>query len=680
MKIPLSWITEFVAVSLDNEEIAETLTMAGLEVDGIHQEGSETIFDISLTPNLVHCMSALGVARELSAQTNTPIHLPQHNVVEDENISIEKKVKVNVKNKEAAPRYACRLIKDVQVGPSPDWLVQRLAACGMRSINNIVDITNYVLMEYGQPLHAFDFDLLSGGQIIVRNATDGMLFTTLDGIERSLSENMLLICDESKPVAIAGVMGGQNAEVSSRTTNVLLESAYFHPSSIRKTSKMLGLSTEASKRFERGADPCQVILSLDRAASLIKELGDGRVAKGVIDVKEREFKPRTITCRFKRINDVLGTSLSFGEIEEILKRLDCPLTFEGQDVLHVQVPTYRGDLYNEIDLIEEVARVYGYNNIPKSSAPHSDSVHPHSAAFLFDREARSRLVSLGLQEFLTCDLISPKEITYLPEDLTPKSGIIHVMNPSSIEQSVLRPSLLPGLLQVIKHNLNHQVQDINGFEVGKVHFKYEDRYIEHTHAAIILSGKNSPHYWKEKAQEDDFFNLKGYIENFLESLSIPTPTFEVSSFSLLHPGRQASVFIGKEKVGILGEVHPSILRKMDISHRVLFAEIDLHDLFQIEKKDEKMKSLPLYPASQRDWTITVKENIKIQDIFSFINTLESKILENVSLQSIYTSDKLGSDLQNVTFRFIYRDKEKTLSFEEVENEHTRIIKAVGQKI
>jgi phenylalanyl-tRNA synthetase beta chain len=652
-------------------------TPIGIDLETIF---SDPIFDISLTPNLIHCSSVLGIARELSCLLNLSVQKPKISFKENLDAATDSFIEVQVEDNKLCPRYAARLIKGVKVAPSPKWLKDKLESAGLRSINNVVDATNYVLLEFGHPLHAFDFAKISLGKVMVRKAVDGEVLLTLDGQERKLKESMLVIADHAKPLAIAGVMGGQNSEVTLDTQDILLESAYFNPSSIRKTSKLLGLSTESSKHFERGADPNQVIESLNRVSALIQELAGGFIAKGIIDVKPHEFAKKTIVLRLDRINKLLGLSLSLSEVEVILNKLECKITHEGIEVLHVLVPTYRGDIDREIDLIEEVARIYGYNNIPKVNAHYQGSITPHAPAFVFERKVKEQLLREGLQELLTCDLISPSLSELLHNDKISKEAIISVLNPTSIEQSVLRISLLPGLLQVVKNNQAYLRHDLFGFEIGRVHFKHEGFFKEHTNAAIVLCGKSEPHFWSKAYEEVDFYTLKGHIENLLDGLYFEKPTFRPSSINTLHPGRQASIFIDDKMIGTMGEVHPCLLRELSITKRVLFAEIDLHDLYKAKRRPAKMKPLAVFPSISRDWTLPVKDEITIDTLFNFIGTLSSDLLQELTLQSIYKNDKILPGKKNVTLHFVYRDSNKTLSFEEVEKEHERITKATADFI
>ncbi|MBA3958592.1 MAG: phenylalanine--tRNA ligase subunit beta [Parachlamydiaceae bacterium] len=661
----------------------------GDESDGImelpesYQEGtdlssiySDTIFEISLTPNLGHCASVEGVAREISASTGVEVKYPQITLEESKALPIAKQVKVTVNDPKGCPRYAARLITGVKVGPSPEWMQRRLIASGLRPVNNIVDITNYVVLEMGQPLHAFDFERLDGHQIIVRSARDDERFVTLDDKERILKAGDILICDANKPVAIAGVMGGKNSEVSDSTTQVLLEAAYFHPGTIRKTSKRLGLQTDASKRFERNCDPNQVLRSLNRAAMLIQQLAGDQVAEGTLDVAATTFENKAIVCRLARVNQILGVQLSLNEVEGIFKRLGFVTKLEGQEQWTVSVPTYRADITGEIDLIEEVGRIYGFENIRKKATKYSASSLPHVPIFLFEREIRTRLVAEGLQEFVTCDLIGPTMCAVAKEALMPPEAIVKVLNPTSIEQSLLRTSLLPGLLQLVKYNIDHQNHDVSGFEVGRIHFKAGEAYKEQAVAGIVLTGKSTPNHWDKKAGSIDFFEIKGIVENLLNQVNIPNITFKNKLNGTFHTGRQASIFSGDLEIGTMGEIHPTIQRRLDVTQRIYYAELNLQDLMQVRKKEQKMQPLPIYPSSERDWTITLKEETSIQTLFEIIKSIPSSLLEEVSVIDIYRSERVGAGLKNVTLHLVYRDWTKTVEQVAVDAEHQRLTEQV----
>ena len=635
---------------------------------------ADTLFDISLTPNLGHCQSIVGVARELSAATGIPVKYPKVAVQEDEWNEIDKQMQVIVQDDVKCPRYSCRLVYDVEIAPSPDWLKKKLELCGVRSINNVVDITNYVLLELGHPLHAFDYDTLSGHQLIVRVAEEGEEFMTLDNKKRRLSKDDLLICDQNKAAAIAGVMGGLISEVSPATRSVLIESAYFQPASIRRTSKKIGLQTDASKRFERGTDPNGILVALDRAAMLIQQIAGGKVAKGTIDIKTHNFPEQVLPCRLNRLNNLLGTHLSINEVETIFQRLGFAYKWNGEEAFHVNVPTYRADIFGEIDLIEEVVRIYGYDKIPKTFVHYQGSQQADAPLFHFERKVRQKLLSEGLQEFLTCDLIGPTLINIVQEELMPPEANIKVLNPTSIEQSILRTSLLPGLLQVLKYNIDHQSHSISGFEIGRIHFREGDQYKEQSMAALIMTGKVRPSHWDRKAEEVDFYDLKGIIENTFRELGIKDLEFKSQNLKIFHGGRQAAIYVGSLEIGSLGEIHPSIQRRLDVPQRILFAEFNLHDAFKVHKTEQKMKELSIYPSSSRDWTVTLPEAMPIEKVLAILHSIPSPLLEEISILDIFRSEKLGKDKKNATFHFIYRDKEKTVDLDTVDREHGALIK------
>lgn len=666
-------------ISDEDHQIME-LDPSLIEGTDLRQLYGDTVFEISLTPNLGHCASLIGVARELSAALEIPYCLPKSQLIEEASLLTANVIHVKVENAESCPRYACRVVRDVTVGHSPDWLRKRLESAGMRCVNNIVDVTNYVMLEFGHPLHAFDSDKLQGNALIVKNANRGQVFVTLDHKERVLDESDLLICDQMKPVALAGVMGGLDSEVTGQTKHVVIEAACFAPGVIRRTSKRLGLLTDASKRFERSCDPNILSRVLERAAALIQELAGGKVGTGSVDIASKTFPKKQITCRFTRINKLLGTHLSVGEIESLLSRLELVNTWDGKDSFLVHVPTYRNDLNEEIDLIEEVARSYGYDHITKSATFFQSSKIAHDPLFIFEREMRKRLISQGLQEFLTCDLIGPSLLNIVEEKDVAQESCVKVLNPTSIEQSILRTSLLPGLLQVVKYNWDHQNHEIAGFEIGRIHFKDVGDYREQSVAAIILSGKSRPHHWDEKPKDFDFFDLKGLVESLLAELKIEV-VFKSNGLPMLHPGRQSSLYHGSLEIGSFGEIHPAVLRRLDVPQSILFAEINLNDLLQIcSSTDIQMQPIAIYPGSERDWTMTIREATSIDEVLKAIRGCSSRLLEKVSLQDIYRSEKLGKGVKNVTFRFFYRDFTKTIAQEKVDSEHTRIVENVLKSV
>ncbi len=636
---------------------------------------SDVILDVSLTPNLGHCMSILGLARDLAAQLELPLNEKKFEISEEAD-PIEKFIQVQLIDQRQCPRYACRAVLGIQVGPSPEWLQKKIEACGVRSINNVVDIGNLIALELGQPLHMFDYDKIDGKKIIVTSQTDYKEMETLDGISRAIPPESLLICDGAGPLCFAGVMGGSATAVTEATINVLIEAAYFSPQSIRKTAKLIELKTDSSLKFEKGIDPNHIIAALDYAAYLLQKVAGGKIAKGVIDHKTHQFLEKRILCRTDRVNKLIGLHLSTHEIAQLLGRLGIHIVEEGLHAQLFSIPTYRNDITTEIDLIEEVARIYGYNKIPKQIPEHVSSLISNAPIYELEKNVRTRLIAQGLQELLTCDLISPAQASMTFENAMGKESLIEVLHSHSIDQSVLRTSMLPGLLQAVKYNFDHGNSNIAAFEVGRIHFKQNDNYLEPSVAGIILSGKRAPYHYNPKPEEFDFFDLKGIIENLIGGLKIDGLYFEASHLHNFHPGRQAKIKKGDVTLGVIGEVHPERVAKIDIPARIFFAELELNGLLPLLSHHWKVAELSSFPGSEIDWTITLDERIPIETILSSIRALPSRLLEKVIFLDLYKSEQIGKDKKNATFRFFYRDTEKTLAFETVEKEHARIINAV----
>src|SRR3989344_180388 len=611
----------------------------------------DPVFELSLTPNLGHAMSALGVARELSAALQLPLERPEF-IIPEKKLSKE----IFVRDASLCPSYMCCLIQGITVGPSPFWLSQQLEACGQKSINNVVDITNYIMMKVGQPLHAFDADKLQAKalEVGVLDAQEPLL--CLDGTERIIPKGSLVIREGKKPIAIAGIIGGMGTKVTEETTNVLLEAALFDAMSIRSTSRKMALRTESSQRFEKGIDPIGVEQALFEATELL-----GGKCMGWVDIAPGNFEPKEMRYRESFINQILGIQLSLSEIMEIFKRLGFAPTREV-----VSIPLYRSDINAEIDLVEEVARIYGYNHIEKRTPQCTISDIPTDPMFRYENELRIKLSGMGLYEFLSCDLMSPR-LRDLSREITPEAmHFIQARHAKTEEYSILRTSLLPGLLEIVKKNLAQKNQDLAAFEIGRIHFAQNDQPIELPNLALLLTGKKNPVHWGQKSVDFDFFDLKGIVEN------LGSFTFTPSGHMSFHPKRQADIHAMDVTLGSIGEVHPAFLEKFDIDQRVFFAELNLSSLFQQEKKTRLViKPLPQFPASERDWTLPLPLDYAIDRV---LQEMQSPLLERVELIDLYIPESLNQ--KNATFRFIYRDLLKTISFEEVEHEHAKIISTI----
>lgn len=633
----------------------------------------DPVFDLSLTPNLGHSQSILGVARELSASLKLKLHQHASKVAE---LGSEK-MEVKIENTKACPRFCCRIIKGITVGPSPVWLQTRLVQCGLRPINNVVDISNYVMLELGHPLHIFDRDQIAGSKIIIKQASAPFKFVTLDGTEREVPSETVLVCDEKKPLALAGIMGGAETAANERTKNILIEAAIFTPAFIRRSSRLLDLKTDASSRFDRGVDQQGARRALDRATELICEIAGGS-AEPAVDHYPDPAEKKTILLRPARVEEIIGLKLSTGEIIELLSRLEMH-TASGPDGLRVTIPSYRNDVNVEIDLIEEVVRLYGYHHMPKVTPMYSAGALADSPLFTLENKTRSLLLSEGLQECITCDLISPQESQLTQERGIPDAATLRVLHPRSVDQSVLRTSLLPGMIKVAQHNFNFQQTNLSLFEIGRVHYKEGDAIAEPTCAAILLAGLSRHPHFDRKPSPFDFFDLKGMIENLCEQLHLGPIQFSSSNLHTLHPWRQAQIIVRNSTIGVFGELHPELVLKSNLHGRFLFAEINLCDILELKKQDVRFHQLALYPSSTRDLTITLSTHITYAQIADLIRSIKSPHLESFEMIDSFTSQELGPDRKNVTFRFVYRDRHQTISNEVVEEAHRLLTHSVAEK-
>jgi phenylalanyl-tRNA synthetase beta chain len=627
----------------------------------------DPIFDVSLTPNLGHCLSIVGIARELGAAFKQKVKKPQFT------LKTEGSLKMAVEVKEFCARYACRIVTDVKVAPSPEWLQKKLLACGLRPINNLVDVTNYVMWMVGQPLHVFDKEKIEE-KIVVAKTEEPIALTTLDGQNRQIPPGTVVIFDKAKPLALAGIMGGEASAVTDTTRHIVIESAHFDAGQVRRASRKLDLRTDGSYRFDRGVDPEGVVYALDLAAYLIHQIAGGTVHPLVQEIKV-PFTPRTILCRQAKLQKFLGMPLCLNEAAELFERLEMKTEVRGGD-LEVTPPSYRNDIATEVDLSEEIARLFGYNHIPRKQPTYTGSTLPDHPLYRLEKEVRDLLLRQGLQECITCNLISPQQALF-----TKEAGLeeVVVLHPRSVDQSVLRASLLPGLLQVAKLNLNTQVSDILAFEIGKVHFHEREKLQEVVAAALLLTGKSQPHHFDKKPADVDFFDLKGMIENLCEELKLVQFTFQPSHLHTLHPGRQASVMCGHVKLGVLGEVHPHLLAKLDIHVPIYFAELALTDILGLKKKEVAYEPVPLFPLSVRDWNITLKKTVPIEAVFETIHSIKSPFLEAFYLYDLYSTDPTSPE-HKATFRFVYRDKTKTLDDAKIAEEHLRLTDSVEKKL
>ncbi len=637
----------------------------------------DVAFEIGVTPNRPDCLSHLGIARDLAAAYNKKYHPPKYKFVESKKTSIVKRAKVNIENPADCPRYTARVIHNVKVQESPAWLKQFLTAAGLRPINNIVDVTNFVMLEYGQPMHAFDYDNLAQHTIIVKSAVKGEKFTTLDGKKHQLTGNELMICDGERSIAIGGVMGGLNSEISHGTTTVLLEAAYFSPASVRKTAKRLGISTDASYRFERGVDPNGTAEASSRAAQLIAELSGGEVVNGIIDVYPKKIVPKKITVRVERVNAILGTDLSSKEIRQLLESIEIK-TSPGKDKnsCFCTVPTFRPDIEQEIDLIEEVARLFGYDNIGNNI----------SSEVIFSKPDKNeqRIGSIrywceanGLNEIMTNSLIDPAAARLFSENF------VTVKNPLSVELEVLRPSLLSTMLQSVAYNYNHGSSQIRFFEIGNV-FSLSDGkdrsgvvegYNERNCLGICLSGDANMLSWHEKLRSTDIFDIKGMILSLLNSIGLDNSDLIYYNAPSSLTEMTVGIEINNTYVGFFGRCRSEILKKYKIENDLLYAELDL-DVIAKFVSPKKFKEFSKFPTVIRDVAFIVKVDINAGEIEKIIRDAGGTLLTSVTLFDLFQGKTIGEGLKSVAFSLCINSSEKTLTDGEIDSIVSSVVNAV----
>jgi phenylalanyl-tRNA synthetase beta chain len=635
---------------------------------------SDFVFDIALTPNRADCLSILGIAREVAALFDKKLRKPEINLTEIEE-EASSRVKVTIDDPLACPRYVCRIIRDVKIEPLPFWIKRRLMSCGIRSINNVVDVTNYVMLELGHPLHAFDFDLFPQAEVLVRRAKKEECFITLDQVERKLNPEILLITDGKKPVAIAGIMGGLESEVSDYTKNVLLESAYFDPKVIRRGRLFLGISSESSQRFERGTDPNNASFAADRAAFLIQKMAKGEVLKNLVDNYPKPIAPVKIGLREKRVNQILGTELNRKQIRDFLQSLELnvsegtALVGKENDNLEVEIPTFRPDLTREIDLIEEVARIYGYDGIKTSLRAGGNLVTfiPPEEKLL--KKVKEILVGLGFFEVITNNLVDPKSL----EKLSPDKKMLLIENPLSEDLSALRTTLIHNLLNIVSHNKKRKEAQVRIFELNKIFLrKGKGLPQEKYKLTLALSGSNNPLFWGEEEKPVDLFSLKGAVESLLESLSIPLTALVPKENPVFPAGGCFEIRVKDTNLGVLGEVSEDVLTDFHIKDRVYMAELDFETLFSLVPQTQTFQDLPKFPPVDRDIALVLDEQIFAGDVMGKIRKVGKDSIESLSLFDCYRGKQIPAGKKSLAFAIRYRSKEKTLTDEEVAEIHSKI--------
>ena len=642
---------------------------------------NDVVLELNVTPNRADALSHLGVAREVATLLGKPLKLPTVTLKESTEIV---DFVIRIEDSTRCLRYAARVIEGVKVGPSPKWLQDRLKAVGVRSINNLVDVTNYVLFETGQPLHAFDLDKLAGGQIVVRTAKPNERIKTLDDKDRELHAEDLLICDRDSAQVIAGVMGGAHSEVTNATTNVLLECATFLPSSVRRSAKRHALHTESSHRFERGTDISNVPNVLDRAAQLIAELGQGTVLKGRIDEYPNPKAPAQVTLRVARVNEVLGTQIPASECHRILTALGFQRVSGTDDVVTYSVPQVRVDVSIEEDLIEEIARVYGYDAIPMSLPRGLSGLEAERPLANVERRIRQSMAGQGFDEVVNFSFVGKAEL----EAFGAAEGAITVSNPIAADQSVMRTTLLPSLVANVTRSARHQAQGVRFYEYARTYRPNPaggkgsaPAAVETAHVAGAVWGvRDGEKSWANKDIAADFYDAKAAVESLLESLHIDGVTFAAFESPWFHPRASAQVLRGKTVLGVIGELHPRAMKKLDAPAGVFLFQLDLKPLVAAAKLVPQAASLSKFPSVQRDLAVVVEQPVASDSVRSVILEVGKPLVRDALVFDVYTGPQLGEGKKNLAYALTYAADDRTLTDAEVTAAHQRIVAEVSKRL
>ncbi|MRH42914.1 phenylalanine--tRNA ligase subunit beta [Aquibacillus halophilus] len=638
----------------------------------------DAILELGLTPNRSDALSMLGVAYEVSAILDVPIRLPEEGV-ETGTEKASDYVSIKVEDPDLNPYYGAFVVKDIQIGPSPLWIRNYLMAAGIRPINNVVDITNYVLLEYGQPLHAFDFDQFGSKEIVVRRAHDGEKMITLDDEERTLKSDHLVITNGQQPTALAGVMGGANSEVSDQTTTVLLEAAYFAPSAVRTSSKDHGLRSESSTRFEKGVDPNRVKRAGLRAAQLLTKYANGTLLSGIVEFDQLDKSEVEVNIQTNKINNRLGTEISKETIADILRKLNFNYDQDGDDFT-IHVPTRRQDITIFEDMIEEVARIYGYDNLPYTLPQGASQAGGLTNQQQLKRNVKNYFESAGLMEAITYSLTTKQRANLLisPEIKSKAEVPVALAMPMSEEHSTLRLSILPEMLDSLAYNIARKQPNLGYYEVGTV-FVSEQKIVteqpeEKLRATGAVTGEWISHPWQQEKRVVDFFLVKGIVEGLFRKLNLSVEYKQVK-IDGMHPGRTAQIYLQERPIGFLGQVHPKLQKDYDLKDTYVF-DIDLDYIFELHDIEPSFLKIPRYPSISRDIALVVKEEVYAGAIQSTIEEAGGSLVKEVQVFDVYQGEHLAKGTKSIAFNILYLDPEKTLKDEEVEKSYQAILSAV----
>lgn len=634
----------------------------------------DTIFELEITPNRPDCLSHIGIAREVAAYYGRKVKYPKYELEEVIEPTSDN-VTVDIQDKDRCKRYTARVLKNVKVGESPEWLKKRLRAIGLRPINNIVDVTNFVMFEYNHPMHAFDLQKLSGNKIVIREAEAGEKIVTLDGEERELNNKELVIADEEKAVAIAGIMGGENTQVDEETTDLLLEVAYFTPENIRKTSKSLGLSSDSSYRFERGIDRDNSEEVINRAASLMKEVAGGEILNGNTDKYIEKFEEREVTLDLGKLNKFVGKEITLEEVGEILRNLGLEIKTSAGNIVTVCPPSYRGDLTRTADLYEEVIRMYGFENIEDKMPVANIEAGNKDQETMVVENMKGALVELGLQEVINYSFIPVNAL----DKVKVEAETISIKNPLNEDMTVMRPTLIYSLLSNVRDNFNRNQFDLNLFEVSRTFTPAEELANEDLKVAIALAGRASKDLWDAKPEAYDFYDLKGYVENFLGLMGMNRFQLARSENPTFHPGRSADIKMGRDILGTFGEIHPDVAENMGIKkERAYVAELDVAKILKYGKAGIKYERIVKFPEVTRDLAILVDSEVLVGNMVADIKK-SSNIIENVELFDVYVGERVEEGKKSVAVQVSMRKATGTLEEKEITGAIEKILGTIKKR-
>ena len=686
MKFTFSWLKEFVDFTGSADELAKLLTMAGLEVESIaplHQGANgrdDQVFEVAVTPNRGDCLGIAGIAREVGALSGAGLKKQMTNAPKKDS-SINKRISLTIENADLCARYSARIVDDVRIAPSPSWLSARLEACGIRAINNVVDVTNYVMLETGQPLHAFDLDRLPHKRIVVRKAKELAKFTTLDGVVRELAHEDLLICDDERPVALAGLMGGMDSEVTDSTRSLLLESANFAPASIRRTAKRLALHSEASHRFERGVDPEGTLAAANRAVYLLSEVAGGKPMAGSADSYPGKTKPPVIVLREERIEKLLGLKLDGKQAERLLRSIGMITTrHKSNRRLRVIPPTSRSDISREADLIEELARLHGYDRIPSTLPLLRPSGGKNDSLLGWERKARALMTGEGLVEVINLPFTTDPLNRSFPGLWEGAPTPVEVLNPLAKDHGQMRHSLLPGLIENLRLNLAHRVESFAAYHLGKT-FQLPPRSepIERQCLAGLLHGPRARRGLRQSGEAPrGFLDCKGLVEALLDLFHLrDLSTWSATAIGSLHPGQTATLYLRGQRAGIVGQLHPNACERLEVPPSSVF-ELDFEKLLEYAPRRITSHALPRFPAVERDMAIVVDRDFASQQVIIWIKNLGEALIENVEVFDQYLGAPIPEGKKSLAYKVSYRAGDRTLTDQEINSLHQTLVEGIGK--